>query len=111
MLINIAKKFAGDGANVAALTVGTLNDQCPSLSVGVRTLHSAWFTALSRNRPRKPALSDFSDGLHAMYAPHVQVFRADGFMAPIVSEHARRFPVQVVSKLSKLRSTIESLLG
>lgn len=62
-------------------------------------------------KPRVPMVSDFADGVHSVYAPYVDVFRTDAYMAPHVERHARRFGVAVVPKLAKLPSVIEERLA
>jgi hypothetical protein len=90
-------------------TLSLIDEHCPGLSTGIRALHSAWWTVTSKT-PREAKLSDFPDALHAMYAPYVQVFRADSFMAPYVARYARRFGTTVVPKLADLLPTLHALL-
>lgn len=82
---------------------------CPGLSTGIRSLHSAWWTATTKT-PRPPRLSDFPDALHACYAPYVDVFRADSFMAPYIAKHASRYGTIVVPKLADLAPRLRELL-
>jgi hypothetical protein len=88
------------------LEISSIDNYCPGLSVGIRSLHSAWRTSTTQ-RPRLPKSSDFPDGLHAMYAPYVDIFRADGFMAPHIAKTCGRFGTKVVSKLTQLPSAIQ----
>ena len=60
--------------------------------------------------PRKAKLSDFPDAMHAMYAPYVDVFRADSFMAPHVNRCVQRHSTIVVSKLDELVTSIGEVL-
>lgn len=83
--------------------------RCPGLSTGVRSLHSAWRLSVART-PRRVQPSDFVDALHAMYAPYVDVFRTDSFMAPVVSKFAERFGTVVVGKLVELPAAIEQAM-
>lgn len=92
------------------LFISSIDNHCPGLSVGIRSLHSAWRTSTTQ-RPRFPKLSDFPDGLHAMYAPYVDIFRADGFMAPHIGKACGRFGTKVVSKLTELPSAIQQSLS
>jgi hypothetical protein len=96
--------------DASELSVSSIDKDCPGLSVGIRSLHSAWWTTTSQ-RPRWPKLSDFPDGLHAMYAPYVDIFRADAFMAPHIAKVCDRFGTKVVSKLTQLPSAIQAFLS
>ena len=87
----------------------TIDKACPGLSVGVRSLHSALW-ALTATKPRRPKLSDFPDALHAIYAPYVDIFRADSFMAPHIRSQVRRFGTLVVPKLTELLPAIDAAL-
>ncbi|UUX95389.1 hypothetical protein [Aquabacterium sp. J223] len=89
------------GHDASPLGVDRIDEMCPGLSVGVRTLHSAWWTTTLAT-PRRAKPSDFPDALHAMYAPYVDLFRADAFMAPHITPNVSRFGTTVVPKLSGL---------
>lgn len=54
--------------------------------------------------------NDVVDATHAIYAPYVDFFRADRYMAPIVQEHVRRYGTVVVNKLEDLPDLIEAAL-
>ncbi len=89
----------------AGIDAATVDQRCPGISVAVRAVYTAW-EAISADRPRKPKQSDFVDGLHAAYAPYVDVFRADAFMAPIISSLTDPFGTTVVPKLTQLPTAI-----
>ncbi|MBV5331546.1 hypothetical protein JZU69_03985, partial [bacterium] len=111
LLLRIGMRMSKEFLNLDAnqLTVASIDKCCPGLSVGIRSLHTAWRTTTGQ-KPRAPKLSDFPDGLHAMYAPYVDVFRADSFMAPHISKAVSRFGTNVVSKLSRLPCAIQEKL-
>lgn len=106
MLVGIANKFCEGLKANAKLDIVLIDKCCPGLSVAIRSLHSAWRSITFENQ-RKPKESDFVDALHAAYAPYVDVFRADGFMANYVSKHVERFGTTVVPKLSSLPDILE----
>jgi hypothetical protein len=110
VLLGVASKLSErHGRGVDTLTLERVEECCPGLSVGVRSLHLAWRAAVLRNaREAKP--SDFVDAAHAMYAPYVDIFGADSFMAPHISSFAGKLGVTVVSKLGALPQKILSLL-
>ena len=91
----------------AALTVDQLRDRCPGLYAMLGTYFSAWHASVEHNR-KAPTPSDYGDALHALYAPYVDVFRADSSMAEHVNKHVRS-STTVVQKLKQLVPTIEQL--
>lgn len=101
MLLAIASRVAAEKRTGATLDVATVDAKCPGLSTGIRSLHSA-SRAIISSTPRNPKGSDFVDGLHAVYVPYVDIFRADGFMAVHVAAQAKRFGTVVAAKLSNL---------
>ncbi len=84
-------------------------DNCPALSTMVHCIYSTAWDAL-RVQPRTPKASDFADALHALYAPYVSIFRADGYMAPHIEKHVKQYGTKVVSKLRDLPQQIEYAL-
>ncbi|MEO6023719.1 MAG: hypothetical protein ABIP64_11495 [Burkholderiales bacterium] len=111
MLLRIARRMSGEFSNGSStqLAIEVIDKYCPGLSVGIRTLHTAWWTTTTRT-PRQPKLSDFPDALHAIYAPYVDIFRADSFMAPHIEKHAARYGTTVVAKLLNLPDVIDAAL-
>lgn len=104
ILINVANELAG---GVVFSDVEDVKRQCPGIYAGYAALLSAWKSSFIKT-PRKPRASDFVDGLHALYAPYVDVFRTDGFMAPHVKKTAPE--VCVVPKLGALVGAVEGLM-
>lgn len=111
MLLGIATKLLEKfhDEKPRALTPALIENGCPGLSVGVKSLYTAWWTVTGR-MPRRAKLSDFPDALHAMYAPYVDIFRVDSFMAPFIDRYARKFGTRVVPKLMSLISPIQAAL-
>ena len=101
---NIALKVAG---YQDAVTVDQLRDSCPGLYAMLGTSFSAWHASVEHNR-KAPAPSDFGDALHALYAPYVDVFRADSSMAEHVKQHMPS-GTSVVQKLKQLIPTVEQI--
>lgn len=106
-LLRIARRIAGErlALDSSRLDLATIKRDCPGLSIGVRALYSAWRQSTLAN-PRTPLGSDYPDALHAMYAPYVDVFRADRFMAAHIRGWAAPWGTAVVSKLSELVAVI-----
>lgn len=108
---NVANKLAEDLLSVSDpnLSIQVLDSKCPGLSTGMRAVLSAWWQSTSTN-PRMPLPSDYPDALHAMYAPYVDIFRADSFMAPHVFRLVKAHGTAVVQKLGQLVPAIEGAL-
>lgn len=111
LLVSLAMQMSAEflTTETTSLSVKLVDQNCPGLSVAIRSLCSAWATSTTE-KPREPKLSDFPDALHAAYAPYVDIFRADSFMAPHIEKQSSRFPVTIVSKLARIRPAIDSAL-
>jgi hypothetical protein len=79
---------------------------CTCISVANDTL---WASA--SERPRESMASDFVDAVHATYAPYVDVYRTDAFMAPIVAKEVKSKGTSVVGKLTSLVDVIQGRLN
>ena len=55
--------------------------------------------------------SDWVDSLQAMYAPYVDIFHTDSYMAPIVAEKVKKYGTTVVAKIGDLADQKETRLG
>jgi hypothetical protein len=64
-----------------------------------------------RGRSRTPKRSDLGDILHTLYAPYVDVFRADGFTSSALSRLPSLKAVEIVPSMDLLPSTIDRLLA
>lgn len=82
----------------------------PGLATCVRVLHSSTWNSTGTSA-RQPKKSDWVDSLHAMYAPYVDIFRTDSYMAPIVDEKVKKFGTTVVAKIGNLAEQIEAQLN
>jgi len=107
----LAQRLADELLPLSALELPLerLHDTCAGFSTLLRTFFDAAWTATGV-QPRAPKASDLGDCYHAMYAPYVQIFRPDSFMAPHVARHVSRFGTQVVPKLKQLVPAIEQRL-
>lgn len=108
---NVANRVANGLLSVphSMLTPLLIDKKCPGLSTGIRAVLSAWWQSTG-DTPRMPLPSDYPDALHAMYAPYVDIFRADSFMAPHIRRQVKPYGTIVVQKLSQLIPTIEGAL-
>lgn len=82
----------------------------PSLATCIRVIHSSTWNSAGTSA-RQPKKSDWADSLHAMYAPYVDIFRTDSYMAPIVQEKVKKYGTSVVAKIGNLAENIETHLN
>lgn len=93
----------------STLSLSQLHQTCVGLSTMLKVFRdAAW--ASTTEQPRTPIASDLGDSYHALYSPYVDIFRADGFMAPHIARHANQFGTEVVSKLRHLVPAIQARL-
>lgn len=103
-LINLAQRLSVSmcGAELPATIAGEVDNFCPGLATAVRSLYSSVWDNIGGSRKELPSNSQPVDALHAMYAPYVDVFRADRFMAPHIQKFVKHRNTTVVPKLSML---------
>lgn len=106
---NLTAQLAGIETRSTPWKSGTTH--LPVLSMVVGALFSAWWTSISQTPPRAPKPSDFVDAMHCTYAPYVDVFRADSFMAPHIQRQVGESGTVVVPKLSGLLKAIDMALA
>ena len=95
---------------LAKLDVADIDARCAGLSTAYRTAHWALRDSLIE-KPRTPKGSDLPDCTHAMYAPYVDFFRADGYMSVHVASVTKHHGTTVVSNLLGLPEAIEARLN
>lgn len=107
-LLNVTRRFMKVLRPDIAVqfTAEEIDRRCPAISSFVRSLHSAIRDVTSKT-PRRPKASDFADGLHAMYAPYVDIFRADAYMAGHMKRLIAPHGTIIVPKLDQLVAAIE----
>lgn len=91
------------------IDLNQFDQNCPGFSTCLRALHSSIWSSIGQ-AARTPKDSDVVDALHALYAPYVDIFRADSFMAPFIADQVRQNGTIVVSKLESIVETIQRLL-
>lgn len=112
LFVNTAKRVAdlmGASLSVNSLEENHLSRNAVGLSVCITSAVDSMWNSLSAT-PRKPKDSDFVDVMHALYAPYVDVFRTDGYMAPIIAKASKPYGTKVVGKLTDLMTSIEMSL-
>lgn len=98
------------GIELGEFNVGDVSECCPGIAAGVRSLFSSVWANVGEGRKDEPSDSQPVDALHAFYAPYVDVFRADRFMAPHIQEHVKATGTIVVSRLSMLVGVLQQQL-
>ena len=110
-LMDITQSLANaSGIELAKFSAKDIGTFCPGITAGVRSLYSSVWANVGEGRKEKPSNSQPVDALHAFYAPYVQVFRADRFMAPHIQKQVKSAGTIVVPLLSQLVETLEKRL-
>lgn len=111
LFVNVATRLQSALLNIDApeLTVEVLYNKCPGYSAFLRSFLSSMCSSLGKN-PRSPKDSDLVDSIHAMYAPYVDVFRADNYMTPHIQKQVARHGTIVAPNLDALLFAIEQKL-
>jgi hypothetical protein len=110
-LISVAQRMAGAiGIELGEFEGKDFDTHCPGVSAGVRSMYSSVWATVGGGRREEISDSQPVDALHALYAPYVQVFRADRFMAPHIQKHVRNAATVVVPRLSQLVDTLDKRL-
>jgi hypothetical protein len=94
-----------------AIPANELALYCPGIDATVRCMLSSVWDNVGGARRQLPSDSQFPDAMHAMYAPYIDVFRADSYMAPHIRMQVERHGTQVVAKLRDLPGVLESMRG
>lgn len=111
-LVGVCRRMSNAliGQTSDSLILERIAANCPGLTCGLKTMYSVAQTMMGKS-PRPPSPSDFQDGLHAVYAPYVDIFRADAFIAPHVEKYTKGSGIRVVSKLQNLPNVIQEELA
>lgn len=110
-LLSTSKQMSNDliGHTSSDLSLEKIITKCPGIACGMRTMYSVGLTIMGKT-PRTPLPSDFQDAMHAVYAPYVDIFRADKFIAPHVEKYIKGHRTRIVSKLQDLPDVIQEEL-
>lgn len=84
----------------------TISKRCP----GLTCFFGVAFELMRRRilgGKRQLVRNDFQDAIHAVYAPYVDVFRADGTTASMLRSHTKHYGTLVVDRLKHLPDAIE----
>lgn len=90
--------------------IADIEEFMPGYFTGINVMFDSILNSVGE-RGRKPKPSDWVDCIHATYAPYVDVFRTDSYMAPIVQNVTIKYGVMVVPKLENLVSVINGLIA
>lgn len=106
MVTNLAKRLC-DIQLDENLDLQLLHTAAPGLCTTWRVMHESTWAAVEGRNLRE---SDWVDGAHSMYAPYVDVFRADKFMAQHVRRAVKSYGTTVVSRIEDVVQEVERLL-
>ncbi|MBN3844871.1 hypothetical protein [Burkholderia sp. Ac-20349] len=112
IVVVLAKQLAAQLYEISleSHTPADVDRLAPSLATCIRVFHSSTWNSAG-TAARQPKKSDWADSLHAMYAPYVDIFRTDSYMAPIVEEKVKKYGTTVVAKIGNLVEQIEIRLN
>jgi hypothetical protein len=82
----------------------------PGISTFTSAIHHAWRNA-TEIRPRQLMASDIGDAWHSVYAPYVDIFRADAFMTAPIHNAVKRYGTLVVGSLRDLPDAISDSIN
>jgi len=86
-------------SSISALSLNELRAKCPGIAASVGVEVHAARRASEEVTPRQLQASDFGDAMHAIYAPYVDIYRADGFMADAVTKTLKGRGTSVARRL------------
>jgi hypothetical protein len=111
-LVSLVYRAAANyGLTPSGVCAQDVDQFCPGVSTAIRSLFSSVWANVDGGRKEEPSDSQPVDALHAMYAPYVDVFRADRFMAPHIQKQVARHGTTVVPKLSQLPDVLKAKLA
>lgn len=84
--------------------------KCPGVATMFGALYSRVWENVAGGKKTEVSDSLTVDTMHALYAPYVDVFRADREMAPHIAKQLKPHGTTVVSKREELPTVIERLL-
>lgn len=112
-LVNIVCTLAQGKFNTDLPDISTsqVSKCCIGLATTLGSLYSSVWENVGGGRKELPSDSQFVDALHALYAPYVDIFRADRFMAPHILKQVATHGTTVVPRLPLLVEAIEKRLS
>lgn len=111
-LVALTKRLAiAIGIELGTIEATDIYTRCLGISAGFRSMYSSLWENVGGGRKEEISDSQPVDALHAFYAPYVQVFRADKFMAPHIQKNVKSAGTIVVPRLSGLLNILEKCLS
>lgn len=98
------------GSNFGKFTADDVSEFCPGISTMVRSLYSSVWSNVGEGKKEEPLDSQPVDSMHALYAPYIDVFRADKFMTPHIQREVDASGTVVVRLLSDLVEVLKRQL-
>lgn len=93
------------------ITFQDVDKRCPGFSTVIRSAHSTIRDLTLRSPRKNHKASIYVDSLHSIYAPYVDIFRADRYMTPHIQRAAKHYSTIIVPSLNDLAMAIEQELS
>lgn len=106
---DLSQKSTGDKNNL--LSLATIQEFCPGITTAVLSSYSSMRDSFKQKAPRAPKPSDLADSLHALYAPYVDIFRADKYMSAHIKNSCPNKKVEIVNNLLDVPEIIDNRLS
>jgi hypothetical protein len=97
--------------DVSPVDVDDIDRCCPGLAAMTRANMEFLWTYIGGHAKKEISSSAYPDAQHAMYAPYVDIFRADQTMAPHVKTAMQLRPTKIVARLLDLPDAIEECVA
>jgi hypothetical protein len=109
----IFRRFAerpGSNPALAALPSDDFKERCPGIACSVSAGLHATKRAMLEVHPRQVKASDFGDAMHAFYAPYVDIYRTDAFMADGLAHILAKCGTRLAPRLHDVPALIDQML-
>lgn len=100
-----------DGHDNEDLLISDIRAKYPGIAAFVEAGVHAMKRAVQETQARPLKASDFGDAMHAFYAPYVDIYRTDMFMADAVTKVLKDRGTKVARRLTDVPALIEQCLN
>jgi hypothetical protein len=102
---------AGSDPVLASLKPDEFQQKCPGIACSISAGLHATNRAMLEVQPRALKASDFGDAMHAFYAPYVDVYRTDAFMADGLATILAKCGTTLAPRLHEMPRLLNQILN